>query len=150
MIPPLAAHGLLPPGEHCCSLVEAEQCFATSAHRKQLWNNLLLALKTMRDKGLSGSLVVDGSYVTDKPLPDDIEVSLDARGQPDTIQGLAVIFHLSPQAQTLREQHKVSFHATIDGAHDFTLFFQYLGPKSAKIKGLNRRHPKGVLRIFEW
>lgn len=109
---------------------------------------MLECLEALQMTGVRGHVVIDGSFVTDKTVPDDIEISLDARGQPDDIQGLALLWCHRHYAHWKRRG--VSVHPTLADEVDFTLFFQYLGPTSAGLKRLDVKHPKGILRSTQW
>ncbi len=72
-IPPFRDDGYLPEGIHCCTGAEATFRFGTqSRRRKRLivrlrrWIELGRAVRALR-------LLVDGSFVTAKPEPDDID-----------------------------------------------------------------------------
>lgn len=149
MIPPLTVYGLLPPGEHSCSLEEARERFATTAPRRSLWTALLDCLEGFRRLNIEAPIIVDGSFVTDKLHPDDIELSWDVRGLTEEAQGRVIAYWLR-HAKRLRVDTKVHFYPTVAGQHDFIMFFQYVGPKTAEAKRLNEKDLKGVLRISIW
>lgn len=44
---------------------------------------------------------------------------------------------------------KVHFWFNFPGNNDFAAFFQYAGTKTAAMKGIHYKHPKGILRITE-
>ena len=72
-IPALQANGELPPGEHQTSLKEVESVFGSSNDRRKL---LMLRLReAARNFELSGvrTIWVNGSFVTDKEQPNDID-----------------------------------------------------------------------------
>lgn len=148
MIPPLDSNGLLPPGEHLCSLAEAEAAFATNDRRRDLWTSLTRRLEELRSLDVAGHLVIDGSYVTDKAHPDDIEITWDVRGLSQAAQNRVICFFYRHSKRF--KIHGVHFFPTIEGDSDFTLYFQYVGPKTARAKGLSCHAPKGVLRITAW
>ena len=47
----------------------------------------------------------------------------------------------------IREKFGVDFWVDLPKANSFTTFFQYLGNKSAALKGLPPKHLKGILEI---
>ena len=146
MIPGFNGHGLLPPGEHLCTLAEAQTRFSCNAHREHLWKRLCDCLAELLEKEILGSVIVDGSYVTDKETPGDIEICIDARGLPESMQGRVVMWYLRRSAHW--NSLGISIHANVDGTDlDFTIFFQYLGPKTAAAKRLHSKDPKGILRL---
>lgn len=74
-IPPLVSEtGALPPGEHEASLDEVEDRFGSSSYvRRQLMIELRWLVKELRDRG-ADRIWIDGSFVTDKERPRDIDV----------------------------------------------------------------------------
>lgn len=147
-VPTLNSKGILPPGIHDCSLSEIEAAFAWNAHRQQLLQNFQRCLASEIRPRFLDPLVFDGSYVTDKDLPDDIDAVLDlsAADVGHAYQGLA--FMVQNQAR-LKSSYSVDFWVNLPGIgrNDFCAFFQYVGVKTAKFKGMDPKDPKGVLRL---
>lgn len=78
-IPALDQNGLLPVGVHDCTLDELKARFGSfqiSDRRPQLFARLEAFLSEARATGLVVSLLVDGSFVTSKPEPNDIDLIL--------------------------------------------------------------------------
>jgi hypothetical protein len=79
VIPLFNPDGWLPPGLYRCTLAEAAARFGTfqgSDRRPRLWARLV---EFMREASLSGAVqmvVIDGSFVTTKPDPNDIDLVL--------------------------------------------------------------------------
>jgi hypothetical protein len=76
-LPPLNAAGLLPVGIHDCSMEDIRRRFGVfqgSDRRPQLFARFVELADAMRGSGLFESLVVDGSFVTSKPAPNDIDL----------------------------------------------------------------------------
>lgn len=71
-LPPLSSAGLLPPGIHKTTLQEMEIRFATNAHRRDLYDKFVQGANRLFSAGAT-HLWVDGSYVTDKEHPNDID-----------------------------------------------------------------------------
>ena len=79
MIPPFTEDGLLPLGIHDCSLYEAAAQFAgfqTSDRRPQLWASFSEFIGEAKDGHVVEEVLVDGSFVTAKPDPNDIDLVL--------------------------------------------------------------------------
>lgn len=79
MIPALDESGFLPEGIHDCSLAEAEMCFGRfqeSDRRPQLWNRFMEFAREVKASGLIEFIVMDGSFVTSRPSPNDIDLVL--------------------------------------------------------------------------
>jgi len=78
-IPVLNDHGLLPEGLHLCSLDELQERFGQfqiSARRPTLFRKFTELVHEIRATGLVTWLVVDGSFVTAKPEPEDVDLIL--------------------------------------------------------------------------
>ena len=89
---------------------------------------------------------VNGSFVTDKDAPDDVDVVLDLRLASDgrKWRGLRL---MQKERDRFREQYYVDFWVNLPGENNFSDFFQYVGIKSAKFKGLAHTDRKGILRV---
>lgn len=73
----LDAHGLLPEGIHDMSMDDVRELFGTfrsTDARPQLHQRLQRLYECARNVGFVRYLIVDGSYVTSKPDPNDIDV----------------------------------------------------------------------------
>jgi hypothetical protein len=76
-IPALNADGLLPTGLFNCTLPEVRARFGVfrgSDHRARLFARLEELALLMRSSGLFEALIIDGSFVTAKPAPNDVDV----------------------------------------------------------------------------
>ena len=76
-IPPLDANGLLPTGVHDCTLEEIKARFGTfqdSDRRPRLFAKLELFLTEARASRVIQCVYLDGSFVTGKPEPNDIDL----------------------------------------------------------------------------
>ena len=147
-IPQLTNHGLLPDGIHDCTYAEAFTRFAINPAREIIWQNLMTTVEEMHTERLSGDLHLDGSFVTDKPVPEDIDVILDVRNEPAVQQGLALrYFHLNHVNLKARN---VDWWPSLPAENNFVSFFQYVGSKTATVKGLAPKDRKGILRITQW
>lgn len=156
MIPPLNEHGLLPPGVHDADLDEVPRLFCVNQHRWRLWDNALQGIDLVCDLvqkqpiTLLPTLILAGSFFSDKALPGDIEatLTLPANAPPEACWYWAVqhrLFHAM-----LKAQHDLDFYPSFPGGNDFSLFFQYVGPKTAQTKGLCAKDLRGVLRMCSW
>ena len=71
---------LLPPGIHTLSMQQLHDLavapFPTDQRRAQLFSNLTTWTGAVKACGIGGSLWLDGSYLTEKPAPDDIDLIL--------------------------------------------------------------------------
>ena len=78
MLPP-CENGVLPPGVHLVTWEDITERFGTTAHRRALLGGLREALAIL---GAAGCRVayVDGSFVTDKEVPNDFDACWDTTG----------------------------------------------------------------------
>lgn len=78
-IPRLNRHGFLPEGVHTCALAEIRKrfgSFATSDHRIRLCDSLFELIIDVASTKLVEAIIIDGSFVTDKIKPNDIDLIL--------------------------------------------------------------------------
>ena len=88
----------------------------------------------------------DGSFVTDKISPNDVDVVLELLDAGDAQKWQGFMFMQEHQVR-IRHEYGVDFWVNLPGGNNFATFFQYAGHKTAKFKGLDHKHPKGILRI---
>jgi hypothetical protein len=93
-LPPLRSDGSLPPGEHrAIAVSEVFASFpATSARRQVLNAALVQFVEAVRRRSLGAIIVIDGSYISGKAEPDDIDLALLSAsvGETATLQQLAL------------------------------------------------------------
>lgn len=78
-IPNLNEHGLLPLGIHDCSVEEMGTrfgSFQSTDRRPRLYRQLRAFLEEVRSTNLVTAVIVNGSFVTSKPDPGDIDLIL--------------------------------------------------------------------------
>lgn len=76
-IPQLTTHGLLPIGIFDCTLEEVRQRFGgfqQSAQRPRLFARLQEFTVAIRRTGLFEAILIDGSFVTEKSAPNDVDL----------------------------------------------------------------------------
>ena len=145
-IPDLDEHGLLPAGVHDCSVDEIVGMFGWNPHRRDLVRRLSRFLAREIRHRFSEPVYVDGSFVTDKETPDDVDVVLDMRCAADDRQFLAFKI-MTAERDRFRRVYSVDFWINLPDENDFSDFFQYLGVKTARYKGLDSAYRKGILRL---
>jgi hypothetical protein len=75
-IPDFDENGLLPPGMHDCTLQEIGDRFGrfrTSNRRPELYAKLQSYLTEVKNAQIIHSLIIEGSFVTSKPAPENID-----------------------------------------------------------------------------
>jgi hypothetical protein len=76
-IPPLDdATGYLPAGDHQATWTELVERFGGTYGRRQILQGLRFVLDQLRNRGVTHAWI-DGSFVTDKPRPRDVDVLYD-------------------------------------------------------------------------
>ncbi len=79
MIPPFNQDGCLPEGIYNCTMDEAVERFGgfqTSDRRPQLWTKLTEFIGEAKAGAFVEAVLIDGSFVTSKPDPNDIDIVL--------------------------------------------------------------------------
>ena len=71
--------GYLPPGVHRAAWCETVARFGANGHRVRLIGGLLAALRNLAGAGCQ-SVVIDGSFVSQKELPEDYDVVWNTNG----------------------------------------------------------------------
>ncbi len=71
--------GYLPPGVHPAAWKEIRPTFGTNTHRNRLVDGLKHALLNLAAAGCR-SAILDGSFVSTRPLPNDYDVAWDPVG----------------------------------------------------------------------
>jgi hypothetical protein len=71
--------GYLPPGVHHAPWSEVAPRFSANGHRSRLLGGLLAALQNLAGAGCQ-SVLLDGSFVSQKDLPEDYDGAWDIRG----------------------------------------------------------------------
>lgn len=144
MIPDLIDIGgpwlVLPPGVHDATLHEIETRFATDGHRKLLFAGLKDGVMALWNAGCR-TVLVDGSFVTAKPVPGDFDVCWDTKGV-DARRLPPVLLDFSEGRRRQKERYHGEFFpasAIADGSHFFSDFFQI-----DKYTG----NAKGIIRIL--
>lgn len=99
--------GLLPPGTHETNLAEVREKMGWSRGRRRLIDGLQKALELMADCGVH-RVYLDGSFVTDKNRPQDIDGCYD----PDegaTIESLESMSPIFPPSMQNRVKAREAF-----------------------------------------
>lgn len=79
MIPPFNEYGCLPEGIYDCTIEEAAERFSSfqsGSQRQQLWDKFNEFIREAKACRLVDAMLVDGSFVTTKADPNDIDLVL--------------------------------------------------------------------------
>ena len=127
-------------------MTEIEKRFGWNRHRKRLVRLLGDFLLVELRPRFAQAFYVDGSFVTDKEEPNDVDVVLDMRTARDDQKWQALML-MRDQQEQFEKQYGVHFWVNLPGMNDFLDFFGYVGNKTARFKGLDPSHLKGILRV---
>ena len=126
MIPRFDADGLLPPGVHWATWDEVSTRFGNTPWRRQLVDGLEMAIGDLKRAGCR-TVYIDGSFVTDKEVPNDFDVCWEEAGvMPELLDPVLLRFDAGRTAQKtkyLGELFPASLGATVEGM-SFLEFFQ--------------------------
>lgn len=154
MLPPLDARGLLPAGVWSSNLPALQIAFCGNVWRERLWDGLLKFLSMLNASGYalpqSATLVIGGSFLSDKPAPGDIEVTLvlPPGTPPATCWEWMLLWQQNVDAW--KKCYGVDFYPSLPGMNDFVAFFQYVGDKTAEAKSLQPKDRRGVVIVEDW
>ena len=126
MIPQPDADGLLPPGIHWSTWDDVAARFGNTPWRRRLLDGLEMAIDDLRRAGCR-TVYIDGSFVTDKEIPNDFDACWDEAGvAPELLDPVLLRFDAGRAAQKakyLGEMFPASLGATVEGM-SFLKFFQ--------------------------
>ena len=131
----------LPTGIHSCTIEEIKQSFGTNDRRNSLIDNLCEYIQNVKDFGLDGHIVIDGSFVTTKEHPGDIDIVLEVGDSYDLEAPLTISETKILSRTYVKDNFELHLFVAPDEntAQDLRSFF-------SRIKG-NKRTKKGLLRI---
>lgn len=145
-IPQFDENGLLPNGVHDCTVNDIQVALTWNQHRLSLFQQFSDFLENELRPLFDSPVYFDGSFVTNKDEPDDTDIVLDLSNVSDAEKWIGIQFMMSNQSR-LKDEYRVHFWVNLPGGNDFAAFFQYVGVKTAKLKGLDPFHQKGILRL---
>ena len=70
---------VLPPGVHGATIGEVEARFTISAHRKRIFSGFRNGVTILHKAGCH-KIFLDGSFITEKPIPGDFDACWDDNG----------------------------------------------------------------------
>lgn len=140
-------HGILPEGIHECSAIEAAKFLCSNAMRQKIWTGFENFIAWTQYLPRPTAFLVDGSFVTDKPIPNDIDVVVDltACHVEDQKQWYS---SWSDSHEYVKDKFNVDFYPFAAGnGNDFSAFFQYVRVEDALARGISPTVRKGILRV---
>ena len=146
-IPDWNDYGILPEGIHDCDLAEIRGRLGFNAHREHLIDGLQRTIEWLQRAPPVESLIVDGSFVTNKDYPGDIDAvamigNLTERHQREWVR------LWQPEHGRLKTDNRVDLYPTAIGhGNDFSAYFQYMRPEEALDRGAPIGLRKGLVRL---
>lgn len=143
-IPPFNEHGWLPDGIHDCTLEEAAGqfgAFQSSDRRPELWARFVEFVREAKACGLVDAVLMDGSFVTAEPAPNDIDLVLVVSANHDFSADLPLV-HYNLLAQR-RVRRRFGFDIVVakndsENLEQAVAFFQQVKQRPGAKKGLLR------------
>jgi len=148
-IPAFDRFGLLPGGIHECTIEEVEVTLAWNDERRRLTALLqeFIAVELTPRFSVVPPVVLDGSYVSQKASPSNINLVLELSHLSDEEQWQGQI--LFQRKAELLGCYQIEMLPGLNRLkQDFVDLLQTLRPQTAFEKGLHHGHRKGVLRLM--
>lgn len=151
-IPTFTSFGPLPPGIHDATLAEINAVFgATNSRREDLFGKLDQFVQASKRFQLFTALYVDGSFVTDKPSPGDIDAVLELprAALPRLLAHPDRLTLIDTAAVKAAYEVHLFFQpeAPPTPDPDMAKFFQHLRPEEALVRRLPADTTRGILRV---
>jgi hypothetical protein len=150
MIPPLQ-DGVLPEGIYECTIEEVASFFGKfqrTDKRQKLTQNLRRYIEDARRSEIATAVIVNGSYVTAKDEPDDIDVILALRSDFDVSQELRPFEHNIQSYRSVRRLYGFDVFSARDGSLAYQEYVDLFHKVNLGDPGLQTDQVrKGVLRI---
>ncbi|MEP7340368.1 MAG: hypothetical protein ABI977_21735 [Acidobacteriota bacterium] len=150
MIPELQ-DGVLPEGVHLCTLEEVREVFGQfrrSDRRPQLTERLTRYVQDARNSGVVSAILIDGSYVTNKEEPGDIDLIVALRAELDLTAEMRPMEYNVQSKTMVRKLYGFDVLPAVDGSETYQRFLDFFS--RVKLSDPDQRTTqeyKGVLRI---
>lgn len=150
MIPDLN-DGVLPLGIHACTFEELRAKFgrfSRTDQRIRLTETLQKYIDEARKSGIARAVVVDGSYITRKPEPADIDLILVLRADFNLAQELRPFEYNLQSRRTVRRLYGFDVRAAIDGSETYSFYIsEFSKVRLDDPEQTDNQTHKGLLRI---
>ncbi len=144
-IPDFDSVGLLPQGVHDCTLNEVRKrfgVFQTTDRRPKLFDRLDALIQDAWATGLISEIIIDGSFVTAKSDPNDVDLILVLKAERDYSAELRPFEY---NVLSTRQTRKIYGFDVLVAMHSSKVYGEYLA-FFAQVRGeIGRR--KGLLRL---
>ena len=150
MIPDLE-DGVLPEGVHICSIDEVERAFGRfqrTDRRQHLTATLRRYVEAAQKIGNAKAVVVDGSYVTVKDEPGDIDVMLVLKTETNLAEDLSPTEYNVQSKRMVRRLFGFDVFTVVDGSARYSETVDFLSDvKATEPNPYTSRTRKGIVRI---
>ena len=147
-IPDFDEHGHLPEGVHDCTLPEIKARFGWNDHREKLVDGLVACVQNEIRPHFQQPVIVDGSFVTDKLEPGDVDIALDLQDASEEAQSAGAT-HFYANRVRIKQQYGIDVLVNLPEQElDFVKFFQGIRKSNIKGRNLNLGSMKGIVRII--
>jgi hypothetical protein len=155
-LPPLDGRGFLPDGCYKATYQEISKRFCINQSRQYLFQQFLDFLdhvnhldnnKKYLGITVNTSIILSGSFFTDKPYPSDIDCVF-ILGDVENDVRWFWSNRLRIYNQEIKAQYNVDFNVELQRLGDFAKFFAYVGPKDAATKNLNPKDLRGIISLI--
>jgi hypothetical protein len=142
VIPPFNPDGCLPPGIYRCTLAEAGARFGTfqgSDRRPRLWARLVEFIREASMSGAVEMVLLDGSFVTSQPDPNDIDLVLVLPASHDFLADLPAAQYDILAQKRVRKRFGFDILVVKNGSESLeqaVTFFQQVRQRPGVRKGL--------------
>ena len=143
-IPMLNEVGLLPSGIYGCDVDEVGARFGnfqSSDRRPTIWRRFQEYFAEARRSGIIKELLLDGSFVTAKPDPNDIDIIVVVASDHDFGSDLPIADYNLLAQNRVRRRFGFDIVVVKDGSEDYRdaiAFFQQVRQRPGLLKGLLR------------
>lgn len=120
--------GVLPEGLHLCTLEEVEKAFRQfrrSDRRPELTERLIRYIQDARNSGVVSAIVIDGSYVTNKEEPGDIDLVVTLRPDLDLTAEMRPTEYNIQSKPMVRKLYGFDVLPAVDGSETYQRFLDF-------------------------
>jgi hypothetical protein len=145
MLPSFNEHGLHPVGIHDCTFEEAHSRFGTfqaSDRRSQLWAKFRDFFHEAQATRLVDAVLLNGSFVTAKPNPNDIDLILVIAATHDFTRDLSAAEYNVLSAQRVKHRHRLDVLVARENSNQYRRYLRLF----EQVR-LEPDRTKGILRI---
>lgn len=143
-IPDFETDGFLPLGIHICTAEEISDRFGrfqTTDRRPSLNAGLIRYINELKEADIGKYLIVNGSYVTQKDMPSDVDVLLVLKDDVDLTGDIPPFRKNTASRKYINKYYKLDFHFGFENDPSYTNIldnFMEVKDQPGKYKGILR------------